>query len=243
MATPTTHPQYDLDAWAEQTELGRRVFNYNYRMTGSELRGWELVNTVDMASESGLTERVYLWEKKGSEGRQVIRIGITEADEWRRAQADLQNRLVFSMRRDIPGGKGGLAKLGDVRYAASSEDSETIASAYFVRGNLSISIASVGEEPADVSAVARSLDRAFTEPPKQKDLEEKRAEDRSPKPRKVKKGERALLKESLPEPVLRNGWLKVIVPDGEIAREGDDLVFRSPTAGTKRIQEFLVIQE
>ena len=75
MATPTTNPQYDLDAWAEQTELGRRVFNYNYRMTGSEIRGWELVNTVDMASESGLTARVYLWEKKGSEGRQVIRIG------------------------------------------------------------------------------------------------------------------------------------------------------------------------
>lgn len=243
MATPSTHPRYDLDAWAEKTDLGRRVFNYNYRMTGNEIRGWALVNTADMASEPGLNERVYMWEKKGSEGRQVMRIAIAEADAWRRAQADLQNRLVYSMRRDIPGGKGKLAKVGDVRFTAAPEDSETVAATYFVRGNLSISIASVGTDPTDVSAVAANLDRTFSEPPKQRELDDKRAEERSPKPLKVQQQECVQLLEHLPEPLLRNGWLKVIAPDGEVVREGDELVYRSPKGGTKKIKEFVVIQK
>ena len=55
MATPIPEPRYDLDAWAAATDLGRRLFNYNYRMTGREIRGFELVNTVDMQREPGLT--------------------------------------------------------------------------------------------------------------------------------------------------------------------------------------------
>jgi hypothetical protein len=32
---------------------------------------------------------------------------------------------------------------------------------------------------------------------------------------------------------LRKGWLKVIVPDGEITREDDALIYTSPDAGDK----------
>jgi hypothetical protein len=88
-----------------------------------------------------------------------------------------------------------------------------------------------GIEAVDVAAIAKRLDRDLSEPPKPQDLEADPALDRSPKPMKVDKQERARLMERLPEPVLRNGWLKVIVPDGEIAREGDELVYRS--AGVK----------
>lgn len=243
MATPTSHPRYDLDAWADDTDLGRRIFNYNYRMTGSEIRGWELVNSVAMDDQPDLTERVYLWEKKGSGGKQVIRIGITETGEWRRAHAELQNRLVYSMRPDMPHGKGKLASIGDVSFAVAPDDASGVATAYFARGNLSVTVASVGEEPTDVASVSKSLDRAFSEPPKRRDLEEERAIDRSPKPLKVEKHGRTRLMERLPAPVLRNGWLKVIVPDGEIVREGDELIYLSHKEGTKRIEEFVIIQE
>jgi hypothetical protein len=243
MATPTPEPRYNLDEWAAATDLGRRVFNYNYTMTGTELPGWELVKTVDMAHEQGLTERLYIWEKKGSDGRQLIRVGITETYEWRRAQAQLQTQLVYSMRPDIPRGKGKIAKIGDVSYAAQPEDAKSVASVLFTRGNLSVSINSVGEEVADVSVVASKLDRTFTEPPAKKDLQKERAEDRSPKPIKLKKNERKRLLEALPERVPRSGWFKIIVPDGEVIREDDSLVYVSAKAGSKAVAEFVVMQE
>jgi hypothetical protein len=244
MATPTSRPPYDRDAWAAATDLGRRVFNYNYRMTGSEIRGWELVNTVEPPTdEPGLTERIYLWEKKGSAGRQLIRIAITETGAWRRAQGQLQAQLVQSMRPDIARGAGKLARLGDVSYAAGLPDAGLVAAIQFVRGNLSISVASVGDEPVDVAAVAKSLDLAFSALPNAKDLQEARALDRSAEPLTVAKDAPTLLKDALPAPVLRNGWLKVIVPDGEIAREGDALVYRPDSDGAKRIRQFVVVQE
>lgn len=244
MATPISHdPNYDLDAWAAATDFGRRVFNYNYRMTGSEIRGWELVNTVEQPSEPGLTERIYIWEKKGSAGRQLIRIAITETGEWRRAHGQLQAQLVQSMRPDIPQSAGKLAQLGDVSYAAGPPDAGMVAAIQFVRGNLSISVASAGDEMVDVAAVAKSLDLAFGEPPTPKDLQEARALDRSPEALTVTKDAPTLLKDALPAPVLRNGWLKLIVPDGEIAREGDALVYRPDSDGAKSIREFVVVQE
>lgn len=244
MATPTPHPPYDRAAWAAATNLGRRVFNYNYRMTGSEIRGWVLVNTVEPpADEPGLTERLYIWEKKGSAGRQLIRIAIAETGEWRHAQGQLQAQLVQSMRPDIARGAGKLARLGDVSYAAALPDSELVAAIQFVRGNLSISVASVGDEEVDVAAVAKSLDLAFSEPPNAIDLQEARALDRSSEPRTLAKDAPTLLKDALPAPVLRNGWLKVIVPDGEIAREGEALVYRPDSDGAKQIGEFIVVQD
>jgi hypothetical protein len=243
MTTPTSEPRYDLDEWAAATELGRRVFNYNYAMTGTELPGWELVNTVNTEQEPGLTERLFVWEKKGSEGKQLIRVGITETNEWRRAQAQLQTQLVYSMRRDVPRGKGKLAKIGDVSFAAQPEDAKEVASVLFTRGNLSVSVNSVGEALVDVASVAGKLDRAFSEPPSKKDLERKLVEDRSPKPLKLKKRERKRLIDELPERIIHNGWIKIIVPDGELSREDDSLVYESADAGAKQIEEFFVLQE
>jgi hypothetical protein len=242
MATPTARPRIDLEDWAAATDLGRRVFNFNYRMTGSEIRGYELVNIVDMRSEPDLTERVYMWEKKGSDGKQLIRVGIAEAAEWRRAQAQLQSQLGESMRPDIPRGTGKLAKLGDISFAAG-DDRAAIAAVSFVRGNLSVTVDSAGSEPVDVAAVATSLDRLFSAPPKAQELAEARVVDRSPAPLEVPKAASIALPERLPEPVLSNGWLKVIVPDGEIGRDGDRLIYRSAEEGTKRIEQYLVIQD
>ncbi len=243
MPTQNTEPSYDLEAWAAATDLGRRLFNYNYRMTGSEIRGWELVNTVAMEHEPGLTEMIYIWQRKGSDGKALIRVGISETGDWRRAQAQLHGDLVHSMRPDVPRSKGKLAKIGDVSFAAKPPDAGEVASLVFCRGNMTVSVASAGEEYIDVAKVARRIDRDFSEPPGKKDLEAERALDRSPKKLKVKKLERVGLIDRLPEPGIRSGWLKIIVPDGEIAREGDELVYRAPAGGSKMVRQFVVHQE
>jgi len=36
----------------------------------------------------------------------------------------------------------------------------------------------------------------------------------------------------------RKMWLKIIVPDGELKRKGEDLIYISPTEGKKRINIF-----
>jgi hypothetical protein len=212
-------------------------------MTGHEIRGWELVNTVDRQPASGLTERVYLWEKKGSAGKQLIRIGITETSEWRSAQAQLQSELGHSMRSDIPHGKGKLAKVGDVNFAAASTAAAEIAAVFFTRGNLTVTVASAGSETVDVTAVAASLDRLFSIVPTSDERAETPAIVRSLRPPPAEKGQAIELSERLPEPTLRNGWLKVVVPDGEIAREGERLIYRAATDGMKQIQQVVIMQD
>ena len=55
---------YDLKAWDEETTLGRRVFNYNYRMLGYEVKAWAMFKAVPMQKAKGITEVAYLWQSQ-----------------------------------------------------------------------------------------------------------------------------------------------------------------------------------
>lgn len=249
MAPQGSSPHYDLAAWANATDLGRRVFNYNFRLTGDELRGWELVNAVETSPGADLVQRDYIWRRKGSEGdSQLIRITLTETADWRRAQSELQGHLLHSMRPDIPTGKGKLAKVGDVRFAVGPVDTgpeaaERITTVQFVRGNVAVVVASAGSAPVDVTAVARRLDQDFSTPPKPKDLEAERALDRSPEAMALSAGEETPAITALPPPVTRSGWVKVFAPDGELTRDGDRILYRPAEGGPKQLQEFLIPQQ
>jgi hypothetical protein len=249
MAPQGTATHYDLAAWADATELGRRVFNYNYRLTGDELRGWELVNAVETTPEADVVERNYLWRKKGSDGdAELIRVTLTETADWRRAQTQLQGQLLHTMRPDLPAGKGKLARIGDVRFAvgpadAGPEAAGAITAVQFVRGNVAVVVASAGSEPVDVTAIARRLDQDFSTPPKPKDLEAERALDRSPAAMALSAGEEATAITALPAPVARSGWVKVFAPDGELTRDGDRILYRPAEGGSKQLQEFLILQQ
>ncbi len=71
---------YDLKAWDEETTLGRRVFNYNYRMLGYEVKAWAMVKAVPMQKAKGITEVAYLWQSQccardgSGERRRVARL-------------------------------------------------------------------------------------------------------------------------------------------------------------------------
>jgi hypothetical protein len=49
--------------------------------------------------------------------------------------------------------------------------------------------------------------------------------------------------EELPERLPHSGWIKIIVPDGEVIREEGTLVYEPAKAGSKQIEEFFVLQE
>lgn len=232
--------QYNIEEWAAATTLGRHIFNYNYRMVGNELKGWELVNSVLMENEPGVTEKVYIWQKKGSDAHASIRVSIIERHHWRDAQNQLHDQLWHSMRPNIPKGTGKLGKIGDINFIG--QESDVVAAILFTRGNISVSVSSVGDKLVDVSSVAKILDHNFSEPPKEEEIKEKRAGIILPRSLQVKEKESATVVEKLPEPTARSGWLKIIAPDGELRRQDDALVYVPATTGKKKIGKYVVMQ-
>lgn len=230
---------YDLQAWADVTTRGRRLYNYNYRMRGDELRGWELINVVAMENAPGHHETVYLWEKKGGEGQELVRIGVTEADDWRAAQSQLHAHLRHSMRPDLPHGAGKLAAVGDVNYVGQEPGGTRVASLVFSLGNVTITISSVGDKTVDVSAIAVRLDHTLGELPDEEELKAGKAERLPVAALKVKKGQMTTLIERLPERAT-TGWHKIIAPDGELKREDDAIVYVSASAGEKKVERYQV---
>jgi hypothetical protein len=231
--------QYNPEEWAAETTSGRQVFNYNYRMLGAEIRGWKLAKTVTMRESPEATETVYLWQSRSDPEREMVRVGITERGSWRFAQESLADQLHNSMRPDIPRGTRQLASVGDVNFVGREPHTDIPAAISFVRGNLSVSVSSVGETNVDVSEIAKALDQALSAPPTERELEQGKAEAKAIRAR-VNAGEAHALIESLPEAAPADGWLKVLAPDGELSREGDALIYVSPESGAKRVETFLV---
>ena len=230
---------YDTAEWAAETTLGRRVFNANFRMTGNELPGWQLVNSASTEHESGVIERIYVWRKSGARRETLIRAGIVELDSWRAAQQHQLITLLNCMRPDIPRAKGALAATGDISFAASERKSKALASVFFTRGNVLVSLASVGDTAVDVSALAKKLDASLREPPKKGELTKGLAEQRSPRSFDVKKTQPIAVIDGLSRVVATGARVKVIAPDGELRREDDRLIYLPEGKGRKRVGQYI----
>ena len=235
----TKSATYDPASWAEDTTLGRRVFNFNFRLTGNEIRGWEMVNSTSAEVEPGVTECVYIFRQSKTKREVLIRVGVIELDSWRSAQQRLHTTLLHCMRPDIPRGKGTLAKTGDVSFAGQEPKTKTAASAFFTRGNLLVSAASVGDVPVDISQLAKKLDSSLREAPNKAELASGRAAQRSPRSFDVRQGKPTAVIESLPAIAAEGRWVKVIAPDGELRREDDRLIYIPERGGKKRVGQYV----
>lgn len=232
--------KYDIKEWAAETTLGRHIFNVNYRMVGNEFRGWELVKTVIMHQAPELSEKVYMWQKKGSDGHQLVRVSVAELPDWQNAHTQLSKALHHSMRSDIPRGTAKLAATGDINFVAKAPKSRAVTSLYFTRGNLTVTVMSAGDKPVDVTKLAMALDSLFTEAPDSTDVEEGLVKELSPKTLQVKAKKTMPVIEHVSEAIAKGGWLKIIASDGELKREDDALVYTSATKGRKRIGKYIV---
>jgi hypothetical protein len=230
--------KYDRDEWATGTTLGRRVFNFGYRLTSSEYKGWKLLKTVTMQEGRDRTEKVYIWESNSDPKHEMIRVSVNERHDWRLAQESLHQYLMECMRRDIPRGTKKLAQLGDVNYVGREPQTDIVGAITFTRGNVCVSISSAGEKSVDVSEMAAVLDRALSEPRARIEAGKGQVRARVPESVDVAARKPVVLVEKLPEAVPRGGWLKIVVPDGELRRKGDALIYESPEGGKKRVRAF-----
>lgn len=219
----------DLDTLLAAAAGKPQVFNFNYRMTGTELKGWTLVNTVVAHDRPDAVERLYIWEKDGSRGRTLVRIGMAEMKDGRDAVLVLHDTLQHSMRPDVTAAPRALARGTDVAFSAQAPGSATVAAVDLTLGNLAVTVTSVGDTEVDVSPVVAQLRRTLAEPPPGT----KAAGGAARKATRSAPTEAAAaapaddgrtVVEQLPE-AGEGVWVKVLAPAGtRLAREGRRLV-------------------
>jgi hypothetical protein len=230
---------YDLSEWERETTRGRHVFNYNFHLAGDEFKGWKLLKVVPLQGPGQLEEKVYLWQSQADDSREMVRISIVELPTWRLAQERLHKELGHTMRAGIPRASGKLAATGDISFVGRDPQSDVPAAISFARGNVHVSIASVGDRNVDVSDFAARLDRLLGEPATKADLSRGRVRARSPKTATIEAGTPHILIKNLPATAPHGQWLKVLAPDGELNRDGDALTYASQQPGKKPIATFL----
>lgn len=227
--------EYNPTEWATRVALGRRVFVYNYALRGDEFRGWELVKTTDVEHEKGLGERVFILKRNRGED-EVIHISVVETSYWAHALEQLKSQLEHCMRPNIAQAKGRTAEIGDVQFEAKAPGSRTVQAVFFARGNLEVTVRSVGDTPVDVVRFAAEMDQSFTRPLGAQRRKVEAAKRLKPATLAVKKRRKTVFLERLPERTRRAGWVRAIAPDGELRREDDTLYYFPDQAGQKRIE-------
>lgn len=231
--------RYDPKEWADRTTRGRRVFNAGFRLVGADLRGWRLIKTVPMETSRGEGEPTAIWIRGDDPKRFMVRVSTAELPDWRAAHGRLLEGLRASMRSDIPPGTGELAALGDVNYVGRDPETDAAASISFTRGNVHVTVRSVGDQTIAVGDIALRIDRMLNERPPKAQVRSQRIKAAS-----IKVGERQArgpypVIRSLPRAVGRDGWLQVIAPDGELRREGNAIVYVAGEPGPKTVESFL----
>ena len=227
--------KYNQKAWEQETELGRRLYIHNFGMKGMEFAGWELVNTSFVSHSPDESEKVYMWKRKASKGEGLVQVRVIETNNWRNALQYHHGQLMQSMRSDIPRGKGKTAGIGDIQHVGQAPTND-IAVVIFTRGNLQISVSSVGLNPVDVTPLAKALDNRLTKAPTKTDEKKLAATRQKPLKVKTKKKEMTVIIDTLPEPTPSSGWTRVLAADGEIRKEGDTLYLVDEQGGDRTVE-------
>lgn len=226
---------YNKEEWVAVTDKGRQVYNYNYNLSGNQFKGWKLIKTIVLTENKELTERTYLFENSADPKHEIARIDVVERNGWDQAQESLHQSLLEKMRTDIPKGTGELEEIGDVNYVAREQKSDIPAAISFTRGNIFLSINCVGDRNFDVTGIADQIDNELYKAPSAAKQKTDKIRTLKPTEAPVHAGEPYLLIRNLKKLAPRKMWLKIIVPDGELKRKGEDLIYISPTEGKKRI--------
>jgi hypothetical protein len=105
----------------------------------------------------------------------------------------------------------------------------------FTRGNICVSINSVGEVNIDVSRIASGIDRALADPPSDAEQQKRRSVVNAPRSVTARARQRVSLIKALSKSVPADSWLKIIAEDGEVSKKGDSLLYKSLASGRKRV--------
>jgi hypothetical protein len=229
---------HNVEAWIAEVAGRPSVFNHNVRLSGSEFRGFELVNEVELTGSIGLPERVYIYARRTGEREALLRVSLSEQDDTRYGLLTLRDDLDHSMRPDPARSAGKLAKLIDVGFAQRDESGAGMGAVSFTVGNVAVTLRSAGDEPVDVAAAAAQLAKMLAGPPDKASLKSGLARARKPARVDLKAGQAGTVIDALPDPVPSGVRVQLFAPDGEFRRQGNTLIYTACSDGKARIERY-----
>jgi hypothetical protein len=196
-----------------------------------------------MLDEPEVREIAYMWEKDKSEGKALIRVDITETTSWRNALQHLSLQLNHTMKPNMKQATDNALKAGEIEYSESFLGSKEIGASTFTIGNLKVVVSSVGSESIDISKYAKQISGVLSKPEDVKSKSSELSQHLESELSSVKKNEHMMLVEKLPEANTRGEWVKTIVEDGELYREGSALKYICDKDGTKKVHVIKTLQK
>lgn len=219
--------------------IGGRVFNYNPRLNGRELSGWQLFRDAILDTARRPLTRAYFF-RSASDGLEELRVTISERSSWREAQQYLGDWMSSCMRQDLKASQGLLRDRSDVAMAAMAIDADFPAAAWFTSGNVFVAVNSIGSRNVDVSRPTVQLAKWLLAMPAQSSARKRKSGMESIEVSAID-GERMVLIASLGQVCDDASSLRVTSPSGELARDGDSLLYTPSTSGKLRLRTSLIV--
>lgn len=231
-----------LSTWIAEAAQRPPVFNHNLQLSPAQFKGFELVNTVAMAAPPGSTETVYLYARRPA-GREagLLRVSVGSHADGPAALLALGQQLEGCMNPQIPRAEGELARRAHIGFEAGATGTAQGpggGAALFTVGNVTVAMASVGDEPVDVAPLAARLGRWLADPPLATALRAERATAYAPAAVRLDAGQSLTLVERLPPAAPGAPRLQARAASGTLRREGDALVYVAGKAGSHGVALF-----
>jgi hypothetical protein len=213
---------------------GRGLLNLNVALENEEFSGFKLVKTFVMERASEVTEKIYMWQPTGGAlPGALVRVSVAEMKDSSTAKNRLWRELKQSMRPQIAPGIGRLAAIGDINFVGNEPESEQAGGITFVRGNVCVTVRNAGDRPIDLSQFAKELDERLGPVLTPRTLGAKQVRPHEDRTLAMEADKTVTVIEAV-DPA--RGWVKVVVPDGELRKEGNSVVYKADTSGAKQVQ-------
>jgi len=229
--------QYDLEKWAEQTDVGKYILIWKFFMGGNEITGWDLVKAV-VHDNDDRRSVIYMWRKGDSDAEELIRIDIEECISWRKSHEALLKHLVERQAPQLPEATSRKIEIGDIAFIGFGKN---VQSAMFARANMVVRIHSVGKQDVSIIDTARKVDELFVSKPR---LSEKgvipEIEAFVSERGVIKRDEIIALDIKAKDPLDRPLWYRFEVDQGELSIKDEKVYFSSKAPGQPEISLFAV---
>ncbi len=224
-----TRPRFDPEDLLRRVPQDRAEFFVGYNPSAADFEGWRRSVREEIPEAFARPVRRTVWDDPEHPGGRVL-VDVTEAPSAAEAIAALVDRLSWNQLAEL---EEGPAELGDVAYV---HPAGVPPAAYFVRGNLCVSIISFGSEPVETLPVAMRLHKRLAEHPTAEQMNihlEVEAE-------RAKVGEAVDLSHRLPRSLGDEGYLKIVVRGGTIESREGRLLIKGTRPGDLSVEAFTV---
>ena len=221
--------KYAIDELLRRIPDDRAEFFTGFSPSAEDLEGFGLSSREWDSGNAGRSQLRTIWDSpKDRDSRLLIDVFVrTSAAD---ALEALATQLSYNQLDRLPAGP---EDLGLVSYIHAEPAPPAV---FFVRGNLSIFVASFGRKPLPAIPVARRLSMRLAERPKA----ERRAVSLAADPPRGKPRQEIVLRYQIPFRIGADGYWKFFVTGGTVLRQQDRLVLVASEPASLRVEAFVI---